>query len=425
MKRRIIYCSLVLLCFLINTQGQINHQVVFPTKIKVTEERLDDQETYTRVLIPGLPQTDSIGYPALPVKYIKLLIPVNAYDLSIEVKATKMQKHKLRYKVEPLQEPIPIGFYPKPDFVRPVEKKYDSYTPYPSKLAEIVEKGNFKGDHLVTIAVYPCQYFPKLNELDVIETVDFTLNYKENKNEKSIAKNQVNTRHKKILEKIIDNPSDINKFSTIGESSELNSIPVQTITSTLKNAGEGSGITVDCDYVVVTSQSLASAFNEFMAWKRRKGIDIELVTIEDINASYTGDNISGINDIAGKLRQFLSEFYNPERDLQYVLLGGDNTILPVRHAHCNENTTDDYYIIPTDIYFADFHGDWEVDNDERYGEPSDSVDFNPEIYVGRVMVSNADEVRNWTKKVLLYEKKPGNGNYEYLTRAFFTQADQL
>lgn len=427
MIRRIMFCSLVYLClFGMVVQGQINHQVSFSSDIETTEETLDDSETYARVIVSGTVQMDSVGFPSLPVKYVKLIVPANASDLEIKVNSTKSQKYKLKHKVEPLQEPIPIGFYDKPEFVKPDKKKYNSSTPYPAQLAEIVETGFFRGNHLVTVAVFPCQYYPKKDELDYYEVIDFTLNYKENGTKvKSNQKNSGNGKHRKILESIIENPSDIERFSTIGESPELNSVPTQTVTPVLKSVITGSGITVDCDYVVITSQSLAPAFIEFMAWKRRKGISIDLVTIEDISANYTGDNISGINDEAGKLRQFLADAYDSGNGIEYALLGGDNTILPIRHSHYNENTTNDNYIIPTDLYFADFDGDWEVDNDGRYGEPSDNIDYNTEIYVGRVMVASAEEVRNWTRKVLIYEQNPGNGDYSYLTKAFFTQADEL
>lgn len=434
MVRRIMFCSLVYLClYSIVVQGQINHQVTFSSEIETLEETLDDNETYARVIVSGTVQMDSVGFPSLPVKYVKLIVPANASDLEIKVNSTKSQKYKLKHKVEPLQEPIPIGFYDAPDFVKPDKKKYNSSTPYPAQLAEIVETGFFRGNHLVTVAVYPCQYYPKKDELDYYDVVDFTLNYNENGTKvKSSLKGNGKVKYRKILESIIENPSDIERVSTIGESSEFNSVPNQTVTPVLKSVITGSGITVDCDYLIVTSQSLAPAFSEFMAWKRRKGISIDLVTMEDISANYTGDNISGINDEAGKLRQFLADAYNSGNGIEYALLGGDNTVLPIRHGYHNNTTTDDLYIIPTDLYFADFDGDWEVDNDGRYGEPyvsstgeGDDVDFDPEIYIGRVMVTNSDEIKNWTKKVLIYEQNPGNGDYNYLTKAFFAHADQL
>src|SRR3972149_4472045 len=326
---RIIFCSLVSLCLFSRVvQGQINHQVTFSSNIEIPEEVLDDGETYARVIIPGTLLMDSIGYPSLPVKYIKLIVPANASNFNVVVNITEKQKHELKYKVEPLQKPVPIGFSNKPDFVKPYKKIYNSNEPYPLKLAEIVETGYFRGNHLITIAVFPCQYFRKKDELDFFETIDFTVHYRENgtKN-KNLVKGQENSKHKRILESIIENPFDIDKFSTTGESTDLNTVPIQTVTSTLKST-VANGITADCDYVVVTSQELAPEFNEFVAWKRRKGIKIELVTIEEIYANYTGDNISGINDNAGKLRQFLAEAYDNGNGIEYALLGGDNTILP-------------------------------------------------------------------------------------------------
>jgi len=410
MIKTIMFCSLVCLClFSMVVQGQINHQLTFSSGFKTTEDTFADSEIYTRVIISGTVQMDSVGFPSLPVKYIKLIVPANAADLEIKVNSTKAQKYKLKHKVEPLQEPIPIGFYDKPDFVKPDKKKYNSAKPYPVQLAEIVETGFFRGNHLVTVAVFPCQYYPKKDELDYYKMVDFTLNYKVNDSKvQSNQKSSGNGKYRKILESIIENSSDIDRFSTIGKSSNSNFVPTPI----------GRGITVDCDYVVITSQSLAPAFNEFIAWKRRKGISIDLVTIEDINANYTGDNISGINDSAGKLRQFLADAYDNGNGIEYALLGGDNNIVPIRYSHYIENTTNDNYIIPTDLYFADFNGDWEVDNDGRYGEPSDNIDYNTEIYVGRVMVTSTEEVRNWTKKVLIYEQNPGNGDYSYLTKPF-------
>ena len=54
----------------------------------------------------------------------------------------------------------------------------------------------------------------------------------------------------------------------------------------------------------------------------------------------------------------------------------------------------------------------------------DDVDFYPEIYVGRIQPQNEWDVRNWTRKLLQYEKNPGNGDFAYLTKGFYQQSDQ-
>ncbi|HVO72759.1 MAG TPA: C25 family cysteine peptidase, partial [Ignavibacteriaceae bacterium] len=75
-------------------------------------------------------------------------------------------------------------------------------------------------------------------------------------------------------------------------------------------------------YVVITSNALKNSFNKFVEWKKRKGIDIGVVTTEDIYSSYTGDLVSGINDSTGKIRQYLKDGYYSGMTV-WALLGGD------------------------------------------------------------------------------------------------------
>lgn len=136
--------------------------------------------------------------------------------------------------------------------------------------------------------------------------------------------------------------------------------------------------------------------------------------------------VSGINDDAGKLRQFLSDAY--QNGCEYVLLGGDQNVIPIRYAYYNylwAGLSEAQKNIPTDLYFSDFDGNWDSNKNGIYGEIGDNTDFYPEIYVGRILVNKPTQVETWVRKVLLYEQNPGKGNYSYLTKAFFTQADQM
>jgi hypothetical protein len=406
--------------------GQINHQATFSKDYSITNVLLDDGNTYSRITIPDVQSTDSIGYPKLPVKYLNLIIPAGNNATGIIKKKAETKKLKLERLIEPFQPPIPTAInYQTPDFVKPNKKIYQSDSPFPANITEIVHQGNFRGNRIVTVAVYPFQYIPVNNELIFYSSVDFTLEYASSEATRTgeLKKIKKFTGYEKILKNIVDNKSDIEKYDILSSGkTQKNDVAIESEKATIISSGEG--ISVSCDFVIVTSSALAPEFNEFMAWKRRKGIDIELVTIENILSSYTGDDISGINDDAGKLRQFLSDAY--DNGLTYVLLAGDHTIVPIRYGWSGDNTNDEDYIIPTDLYLSDFDGDWEVDSDGRYGEPTnDDVDYNPEIYVGRLLCSATAEVRNWVKKTIMYELNPGNGNYAYLKRAFYTQSDQM
>jgi hypothetical protein len=181
-----------------------------------------------------------------------------------------------------------------------------------------------------------------------------------------------------IMSSMVDNPKDI---------------PFSKSNSSLLRLGTTVPQELSYEYVVVTSEELAPAFKRFVAWKNQKGINIGIVTMEYIRNNYSGDLISGINDDAGKLRQFLSESY--AHNLVYALLGGDRNHVPIRLG-CSRNFPSNYdtytYIEPTDLYFSDFNGDWNVDGDSFYGEPTqDNPDRSTEFLRLTLFIRNMQE----------------------------------
>ena len=428
MQHKINKLILIALLFSINSlYGQINHQVSFSKNYSIEPKELGDGNFYNLLNMSGLSFIDSIGYPALPVKYINLLIPANSDATGVVVNKVQKQTNKLDHPIAPVQYPEPTGDGDIHKFVKPDANKYNSDNSYPSNYIQITGQNLFRGNRIVTLAIYPFQYNPVKNKLEVVSSIDFTLTTTpiDGKNTTDLAEIDLNSMTGKILRSVVANKDDVKKYGV--QHKKKGSSKSETIDNerTLKSATATNSISVDANYVIVTGETLAPAFNEFIAWKKRKGIKVELVTIQDIYNNYSGDLISGIYDNAGKLRQFLYDAYDNGDGIDYALLAGDNSILPIRHAYSNDNTADNDYIVPSDLYFADLNGDWKVDADSYYGEPADAVDYEPEIFVGRIMVQNATEVKNWTKKIKIYESNPGNGNYSYLTKAFFTESDDM
>ena len=117
----------------------------------------------------------------------------------------------------------------------------------------------------------------------------------------------------------------------------------------------------------------------------------------------------------------------------YALLAGDLPLFPIRYGWAKNNVqgADNDTIIPTDLYFADFDGNWNVDGDSCYGEfgyrnseiGDDMPDFLPDVFVGRLICSSTEDILNWVAKMLIYEKNPGPGNRSYLLRSYMTEAD--
>jgi hypothetical protein len=174
------------------------------------------------------------------------------------------------------------------------------------------------------------------------------------------------------------------------------------------------------EYLVVTSQTLAPAFEPLLQWKRMKGLSTGIALIENIVASQ-----NGIDD-AERLRNYLISAY--QQGTRYVLLGGDETIVPIRYAF-NQDASEypdlDVQQI-CDLYYADLTGNWDVDGDGVYGEETeDAADVYAELMVGRLPANTVDEVTTYVYKVIRYEQNPAGGNYDYLTKSLFVAADQM
>lgn len=364
------------------------------------------------------------GMPELPVKALKLIIPGNATLPWIEVVYIKTEEFEVEYPIMPGKEPIPIGYE------KEFPKMYKEFKPddktemvYPVNVVNFEGVGKMREFNIANVSIFPFQYYSGQKKLVFIKEVEFILHYQ--LEGKTLSVKQFKDRDKTVQETVcsyIANKDDFNKFYQTAE----NTSQTGSITSKSQLKSTTTGISIDCDYVIVTTDNYVSSLNEFVAWKRRKGIKIEVVNINQVLSNYSGDVVSGINDDAGKLRQFLYDTYSNSQCFQYALFIDDGNI-PIRYLHHYSNETDPEKIYPSDYYFADFDIDWEKDGDNNHGEFDDLKDdiwpYEPDIFVGRLLVQNTDELRNWIRKVILYETDPGKGNRDYLTKAYFTEAD--
>ena len=156
-------------------------------------------------------------------------------------------------------------------------------------------------------------------------------------------------------------------------------------------------------------------------------------TILGNNYCNVGDTVSSINDDAGKIRQYLQYAY-ASGITKYVLFGGKDGVVPIRYGTGRNNCWTDStrnpiipydYKIPSDFYFSELNSNWNKDGDDYYGEPSDNLDYGSELYVGRILCTNSEEIQNYTDKLLRYEMNPGNGDFSYLKKALYTQSDEM
>jgi len=197
-------------------------------------------------------------------------------------------------------------------------------------------------------------------------------------------------------------------------------IPYDEAAASWREARSESTASESTEYLIVTSTVLADATQALARYKSETGIRTVVETIESILPQYTG------RDEAERLRSRLKSF--GAQGGRYVLLVGDETVMPVRYAYPNSA-----YVPPSiglqqvcDLYFADLTGDWDADGDGTWGEKyGDEVDIEPELLVGRLPINSIEAVTDYVNKVIRYETDPGEGDRGYVERTFFFSSDQM
>ena len=237
--------------------GQVTHTLTFNKDFNVLSECLQDGNLYSKIEWDNMEEYSKEGYPVIPVKYIRLLIPYNAKVESVNIRKSQAETVNIKHPLPPGQKDIPFTtVIEEAGLVNGLESIYKSGRAYPEKTVEILEHDIFRGNKIVTLAVYPFQYIPAKAELLFYSTITIDLNLTESKAVSTQENLKKDKGYVKVLASMIDNKNDIEKYNTY-------KISEKTASQTTK----APGIVPDCDYVIITPSSLSSGFNEFMIWK--------------------------------------------------------------------------------------------------------------------------------------------------------------
>ncbi|MCP4583340.1 MAG: T9SS type A sorting domain-containing protein [candidate division Zixibacteria bacterium] len=343
------------------------------------------------------------GAPEIPFKIVRLALPANTRIGAVTANGSNInriaQGAEIAWHPGDMQTDLNMAYIP----ASKDEELYRSNEAFPGKYVELLNKGAMGEQHLACFAVYPLQYRPASGELVFVGEIEIRIEL-----ESHTPPSLPNTAQRSsLIHELVDNPLDISGPSP-SSSHDDGIVPGTTI------MGLGA------EYLIITSGELAPAFYPFAVWKNQKGWTTEIVLIEDILARYSGE------DQAAQLREYLKEANM--MGAQWVLLGGDEDIIPIRYAYPGNTSTTPAlrYQQVSDLYYADLTGEWDTDGDGIYGEYlHDDPDIFPEVYVGRIPAVSVEEVEIWVGKALMYEQNPNNGDFDYLTRGLFIINDQM
>jgi hypothetical protein len=163
-------------------------------------------------------------------------------------------------------------------------------------------------------------------------------------------------------------------------------------------AGPGSVLPTGMGYAIITTNQIAAGsalLDDFVMHKQSLGYTVEVVT----ESQFGGLTGPAPNGAAEKIRQWLINNYASKQILYVLLVGnpdpddptlGSETIgdIPMKMTWTYAGG---YPEAPTDYFFADLTGNWNLDGDIYVGEywqdtGPGGVDFSNEVYVGRIPV---------------------------------------
>jgi hypothetical protein len=173
---------------------------------------------------------------------------------------------------------------------------------------------------------------------------------------------------------------------------------------------------------IITPAEFAVIMQTLADFKNQTGMPTRIITLEEIYTKCEG------RDQAEKVKTCLAQLATVN-GIHFAMLVGDMDKFPVRFTKADRDAPEAGYtaFFPTDLYYADlFKADgsfdnWDLNQNGYYGEicgeittcplNSDEVDLYPDIAVGRIPVSNLEELELYIKKDMNYETSAWNSDW--------------
>ncbi len=341
---------------------------------------------YTRVsLTDGELPEDPPGNPWLPAKYINLLIPAGTRVTNIAAKADEKLIAK-DVTVYPVQPPVPLS---RPGPATPQAANRAAYAVdrrVPESFAVLMGHNALREHTMVAVRLNPVRYNPAKKELYLATTIRLALQYERGVQPLALAPNTSDPMFDDMVRDMVVNPQIVGTKA-------FRATPHQPERALDKP---------EVKYLVITSAGLSGAFQKLAKHRNYvSGLTTSIVTVASIRANYGG------RDDQAKIRACIKDHYE-NRGTRYVVLGGDDTVVPDRDCFVSATATRTETNMPTDLYYADMNGNWDADGDGRYGEADysgtlDEGDLAPEVLVGRIPVRTAKQVEDYTFKLSWFD----------------------
>ncbi len=347
------------------------------------------RQAIDRICIKGFSSSISSGNPALPCKYIYVALPPDADENSVAVCLKSITTSELpgSYEIAPTAA---IACSEKPDWGQ--NKKiasgrnllvYKKNRFYPSQHLRIAAVGRLRSWKIATLEFWPYSYNPKTGKLRIVNAGQATLNFKRKANAYIEPSDSVASE----MAGFVENQADARTWYAAANAANFG-------------------------YVIITTSAIASAskaLSDFVSYKSARGFSVKIATESDWGGG-TG------NTAAENIRSWLKLNYQ-KLSIQYALLigGADPSTgtVPMKLLW-PRRWASSYRDAPSDYYYSDLSGNWDLDGDGYAGEEPDDfgdggIDRIPDVYVGRIpYYGSISELDSILRKTINYESvSPG------------------
>ncbi|MGM0627608.1 MAG: C25 family cysteine peptidase, partial [Candidatus Fermentibacterota bacterium] len=340
---------------------------------------LDDAGPYTKVSVQGLPSYHGEGLPALPIMPVRIALPTGCRAQGIEVVDAQYTSLRGSHEVMPSAAPVPFSVEQRIVPVEPDPRVYEGDVTFPARRVEFRSSGPFMGIPIATAVVYPVRWNAADGGLEVLSSMTVRVSYEYDADMTTVSRRtaESESRARSIAENMVVNPGGVS--------------PSGAAIVAPRELAYG-------EYVIVTHPDYETQAQELADWKTAKGVPASVYTTTWVDGEYS------TTDLQQDIRAFFHDCV--DEGAEFALIYGDDSKIEARMVYVDGSTYDE---LPSDLYFKDLNDtapgadQWDSNGNGIWGEDSDNIQWDPDLWVGRAAVTSTSEADIFNEKVFIYE----------------------
>ncbi len=335
-------------------------------------------------IVSDLPTLLTPGVPGLPYMPLKILLPMGEKVTGINIITVNNKYIQDNIDLLPNKQIQPISHaITLPEVAANEMYRNDKFFPY--KDYDNLGTQRINGYEILLLNLYPYKYNAVRKQLEYYASMEIEISTEFD--EKLFnEQNSMLITDDNLIQRIGTNLANVENISTYRKQNKYN----------YRNLPDPSD---PYQMIIITDEQREEYFDEFVEWKNSHEISTKVFLTSEIYENY-----EGIND-QQKIKNFIIDAYqtysSTSSPLEYVILGGDDEIIPIRTVFIDTGGTVDQ-AMPSDLYYACLDNDWDGNGNGVYAEVNDEPDLLPEISVGRFSAESVAEFANIFRKTEFY-----------------------